>query len=175
MAYNANIPNAGDRFKDSQPQLKANFQDLVSFQGSVSNMTKQAMDPTTSSTQMALYVRQSPSSGINEVAIRRSNSGSIVDITAFNTISNGQNWTYIPSGFLIKTGIISVATNPLTIPINYGPAFSNILSIQLTVNDGGTNAVFAMVNSYIQSLINVRLSALPSPSSTQVHYMVIGI
>jgi len=147
MVYSANIPQPGDRIKDSQPLILANFQDIntwvqvnhVGFVGGANDgkhnyvsMPEQAANPATAVNEAALFVRQGTYSGVSELCFRRENNGNIYEASAATLATPG--WTFLPSGLLLKWGTAN-ATGLGTLVFPAGgaiPAFNQIFNVQVT-------------------------------------------
>lgn len=118
MAYNPNIPEAGDVPRDSQNQILENFQELNSFASrdhvalGQSNSGQHArvtlpQGSGQSGTNNAITVYSEEAQGNSQLFLRRRQDGSAVPVTSgyFNTTSN-QNigYSYFPNGVLMKYG-----------------------------------------------------------------------
>src|ERR1700679_3027455 len=128
MAYNANIPQAGDLISQSQGDILANFQAIqtlvdvnhVDFasgdQGKHKFVTfpTQNPAPTFSPTEMGLYNFVNTTTNKNELYVNKILGATQVQVpmtasslSGGNTTNNGDFWTYLPSGILIISGFVS--------------------------------------------------------------------
>src|SRR5215475_2350101 len=134
MAWNPNIPQATDALSQSQADILANFQALDSlFDGGVQNFVLfpvQTSDPTTSSTEVALYSKIDSATSNQELFFRRTSSGQTIDCTGSNQATSG--WSYLPSGLLIKWGTGTTTQNTLAtqaFPGAPAPTFNNVFMV----------------------------------------------
>lgn len=129
MAYNPDIPNAGDSISVSQGQIKENFQALASlFDGGVQNfviLPQQGSAPSTGAQELALYAKSSATTGTTELFMRRPSDGTETEFTA-----SGSSWTRLPSGILLKWGTgTAIGNTTITFPGGSIPAFSSIFMV----------------------------------------------
>lgn len=152
MAYDNSIPNASDKLKNSQPQIKDNFAALKTLidvnhgtfgaadQGKHKfvTMPEQSSAPTTAADEMALYTKAV--SGVTQMFLRNEGNGAEVDFTsAVKSNSNGS--LTLPCGIILKWGRATTAANGL-LTVTFSTAFPTaILTAYATVAVvGGSNA-----------------------------------
>jgi len=133
MAYNANIPQAGDLLSTSQPQIQGNFASILTAfdqnhadfnSGSPGKhlFTEFLVNPNSPPTnvpggipagEVMLYSFVGPYSTNAEMYINKSKGGPVVTqipstasilSSNANPGPNSQGWTFLPSGLLIKWG-----------------------------------------------------------------------
>jgi hypothetical protein len=128
MPYNKAIPAAGDRLKDSQPQLLQNFATISALLGvdhvispwtdpategqgkhNKVTMPEQAVapaaGPTTAADEMALYTKQENS--VSQLFVRREGDGTEINLT--NDVGKAvEGWTRLPNGLIVKWGYVVV-------------------------------------------------------------------
>lgn len=124
MAYDNSIPNASDKLKNSQPQIKDNFAALKTLidvnhgtfgaadQGKHKfvTMPEQSSAPTTAADEMALYTKAV--SGVTQMFLRNEGNGTEVDFTsAVKSNSNGS--LTLPCGIILKWGRATTAASGL--------------------------------------------------------------
>jgi hypothetical protein len=122
MAYNENIPQAGDRPSASRPQLLENFTQIktlidvnhVTFGGASGQgkhkfvtFPQQAVAPAPAATEIALSA-QLGTTGNTELFIANGSTGTNYQMTAAR--KNAQGWTMTPAGILIKWGSATIAS-----------------------------------------------------------------
>lgn len=197
MAYTPNIPQATDRFKDSQPLILGNFIDIntgfnlnhVAFNNGVDTgkhkflqMPIQVAAPATNATEMGLYTKTGVTAN-PEMFIRRESNGTEIEFTARgNTGTN--HYSMLPSGLLIKFGTASVAkgvndATPGSTTITYDATipFSSIISLYASatgnpfsgVGAGITNVSLTQANLYYTTV------GVNGSSPMTVSYLVIGL
>lgn len=198
MVYTPKIPQASDRFKDSQPLIKGNFIDIdsgfnlnhVNFNNGTDTgkhkflqMPEQGAAPTTApGPEMGLYVKNSTLTSNPEMFIRRNNDGIEIGMTEY--LGAGTGWSRLPSGLLLKWGFVAPSLpNPATITFPVGatiPIFNNLYSVQVSP---ANNAVSDL--NWSASIVNTSLTAASfqvwmtqrtSTTSTaiQLYYLAIG-
>lgn len=199
MPYSNNIPQATDRPNNSQPLLLANFAAIdtvvsvnhVTFDDPSGDQGKhkfvsfpeQAASPATAVNEVALFSQQSTYSTEAELAIRKENSGDVVEFTAAGKAGTG--WTILPSGILIKWGYSAPATGLATITWPVGatiPVFSAVYNVQISYLEATAGDVdvaaprlvsFSTTN--IVSYLSKRLSAGDSTTTVVLYFVAIGI
>lgn len=148
MAYNYNIPQSTDKFKNSYAQLQGNFQSINTALLGVDNggilCTNQATDPATSATQMALYSRIAqntvqPGAFANTLCVRKNTSGNVYEFTG--GAANNPGWTRLPSGMLIKW-------MPVTIPAELADTFATFNQTWPTATGGYNIPAFTSAPTY---------------------------
>ena len=146
MAFNANIPQAGDQISQSQGQILQNFQAIqtlidvnhVDFaspdQGKhmFVTLTNQVADPATGATEINLYNRQSAYLTTQALWLSNGSTGFAQEISSNLRASPG--WAFLPSGLLMKWGT-GTGSGAVTVNFPVGaqyPVFLGVLSCQLT-------------------------------------------
>jgi hypothetical protein len=156
MAYNPAIPNAPDKPKNSQPQLKDNFTGIktlidinhVTFdladQGKHAKVTMpvQTAAPVVLAGEGCIYNKNFATTGKNETYLHNQLIASTVDIpmsasVLSNTVPvmNSNGWTYLPSGIILRweTQALVAGAQTITLAVIAGsPAFTNIFQVMLT-------------------------------------------
>lgn len=157
MAWNPNIPQPTDTLSQSQADILGNFQALDAlFDDGIQNVVLlpvQTSDPTTSSTQIALYSKVGISTA-QELFLRRTSNGAVQDTTGSLQANSG--WSYLPSGILIKWGFATVPNRNgiATVTYNTGgtiPVFNNVFNVTANVTFTGTSGS-------VQNNINIALA-----------------
>lgn len=171
MAYTYNIPQKTDIPKISQSQILANFTGIktlidinhVTFDDADQGkhkflqMPEQSSAPTTAVNEGALYTKVGATSAVTELAFRRENSTTVIEMTATG-LDGTTYWSMLPSGLLLKWGTVVTQGINQAVSIADGPNFSLVFSLQ-------TNGSFAASDNII-----IRTSSL---STTQflLHYL----
>lgn len=106
MAYNQNIPQAGDKLSQSQADILANFVALGTMlapdTGTI-RFAQQAGDQATAATTVALYAKASASAPAETALFfRPQNSGTAIDFTSCGKTNPG--WVMLPCGIIMKWG-----------------------------------------------------------------------
>ena len=180
MAYNAAIPTANQRIKDSQQPIQDNFaaiQTLINVnhgtfgspdQGKHIFVTfpRQGAAPATGLTDVALYSILGPSSGNTELAFRNQNNGTSSIFTEAKKQQNG--WTRLPSGILMAWG---TATCSPTISINFalynGVVFTTVYSV---------NASVQTINRHVSAtIVGTSVTFVTDVNPTNIFFTVIGV
>ena len=191
MPYNANIPQATDQLNNSQPQILANFQALTSFGNGYADFPVQGVAPTLSAGDTGLYTLSNATTGANEQYIIKPsvNAPTNVPFTAssmsYNTMANSvSGWSYLPSGLLVKWGLLAVTTNG-SVPVNVasisaGPSFNYVFQALVTpyANVAGANFT-AIVQAASLTAVTGNFDVVSAnssvPNGTGISYLVIGV
>jgi len=190
MAYNANIPAAGDLISQSQSQILANFQALSSVGNGYLDMTVKVAAPTLGSGDTGLYNLNNATTLTNETYLSLNRtapadapafapmSASVLSNTVMANSSNG--WTYLPSGILIKWGSVAATTATVSITPTVssgGPNFNYIFRVMLTPFDSSTNTNFTCGQRTSFTAVSGDFTAYcANPSATTViSYLIIGV
>lgn len=191
MAYNAGIPNANDIPSQSQPQLFDNFQGIntlinvnhigfdLTDQGKHKwvSMPQQGSDPSTTSSEVAIYGAVDADTTLIELTFRRPTDGTIIHATAKANGADG--WTMLPSGILMKWATVNL-TGANTINANtFGKAFTTLFSVQLT-NQTTTSSsnTYVMGGTISGTSFNVYVANRTSPgtpATANINWLVIGV
>lgn len=194
MAYQQNIPQAGDRLKDSQADLLGNFQAIKQLidvnhatfgsanEGKHNKVTFPVQNPASvfAAGDLGLYSFLSPLTARNELYLY-DYAGNRIPITASQQVASSAGWTYLPSGVLIKWGN-STANGLTTITFPSGatiPAFTSIFSMSVTTayisaSDGDK---FVRLNNFVApwTQFSVYGSARTTVSNKSVAFQYIAI
>jgi len=188
MPYNPNIPQANDQISVSQGQLLANFQSINTYltvnhvpfpaadmgKHAFVEMPLQAAAPVSAANEQSFYnliPTANPLTAIPELFLNKQSNAGVMQIPMASSIlstatpGNGApGWTYLPSGIIIKWGIVAVIGNAgggtaiydATIPFtaffavtlgngnsggaNYSSQISAVSTTQITIINRGTVA-----------------------------------
>ena len=180
MAYQANIPQPNNLLSQSQDDILNNFQAIqtliginhVNFgaadQGKHKwlSLPEQAATPPAGSafgaTELGLYNAVYGFTAKDELYINKTNQTTVVQVPMTASIlstnsapaAGAQGWSYLPSGLIIKWGNMNGTGSTVVDISGIGPAYTNILSIYLTID----NALVSDVD------IAVRLRNVISPT-----------
>ena len=161
MPYNPNIPQPTDQLNQSQDDILQNFQAIstilninhVDFgaadQGKhkwVTLPSQGAIPPAGSgfaAGELGIYNATNATTTKSELYINKTNQATVVQVPSTASIlsinsapaSLTGGWTYLPSGFLLRTGgatgVSGLVTVTLTTGIGIAPAFTQILGVIL--------------------------------------------
>lgn len=188
MAYNPNIPQPGDKIKDSQAQILANFQALAPLiDGEIPTdfliLPEQGAAPSTGANQMGVYTKQGSFSSASELFVRRESDGAELNVTQSSLGSNG--WSFLPSGLLIKWGSANVtgsgAGHTATITFPAGgtiPAFGTIYNVQVSARSTAPANIQVLLNGAPGTAsfsVQVSNSTGSANATATVYYFAIGI
>lgn len=195
MSFSPNIPTVSDFLAISQKQMLANFQAISSafFQDHVSlvsnenlgmhnqlTLVAQSGDPTTSSSQCALYNKLV--SSVPQLFFRPSSNGTPVQLSNsnLNTIqtgaANSAQSTFIAGPFTIYFGFISNCANNFVVTLT--PS-STLIYVGLTTMLAGKNvpglastsaAVAISANQFTVSYNSTQFTTNPT-----IYYLAVGI
>lgn len=176
--YTTNIPLSAQKIKNTTSLIRANFDNLAA---GLSNdhanindptsgtrlthdkvrLNKQALDPSTTSTQVALYSKDVQTSSVNypELFFRRVSNGSAIQMTTggLTPVKSGnsvgtQGYTFLPGGLVYVWGHVASFVNNTdqTFPQVGGINVANIYQLTLQVAPPitvplGNNAAFIFV------------------------------
>lgn len=167
MAYNNAIPNANDKLRNSQPQIKDNFSSIdsswqvdhvpfnsapdagkhnrIQFPKLTNATTPVANTFVAAAGQLALYNTQNATTAQEEIYLKRNSDGAALGIPITAGSIGVSGWSYLPSGLLIKWGNISANGNGNVINMGAGPNFSTATSfrVYLTSNSNNPNNLWA--------------------------------
>ena len=140
------VPQAGQSLALTQPQIRTNFStistafavDHVPFNAVGQGWHNQTTFPVQASAasfasgQVGLYNLNYAGTGRNELFLTNSQNVSF-PITA-SAQSTSQDWSYLPSGRLMKWGTTSSSApgSNIDITLSQGPAFNQVIMVQLT-------------------------------------------
>ena len=131
----------------------------------------QAADPVTNATENAIYCKLA--SGINELFMRRSSNGSVIQLTSGTPISATTGFTYLPGtathGLRLLWGISAGVANNGTITV---AAATTLLQATITINDSSvTPNSRAYIASIAGNIINIKV---PTGGTVDLSYIAIG-
>jgi hypothetical protein len=194
MAYNNSIPQPGDRLKDSQPQVLANFaaiQALIDVNHSIFGDAEEGKHKwITLPVQPAapalagdngFYNKLYAATAKNETYIHGQKSAGTTDIPFTASIlsnsvqiSDSTGWTYLPSGILLRWENVSGFNGTTTVTLGGGfPAFTTIYSVIATpYNLTEPSTTFAVRLVDILSNTQFRLK---STGLTGAKVLIIGV
>lgn len=184
MSWNPNIPQPTDALSQSQADILANFQALDAlFDGGIQDFVifpQQSSQPTTSSTEVALYSALDSGSNI-QLFYGPKSTGTPINLTGSGAASSG--WAYLPSGILLKWGSGSGSGSfAVSFPLSPAPAFNNIFSIQISVAAANTSPspstppdLYAQIWQYTTTGFQAYLSKRLSTSSAIVPFTYFAI
>lgn len=197
MAYNANIPNATDRFPASQPALLANFQEINTFvntnhgpfggatQGKhlFVEMPVQAITPVTIAGEVGLFSRTSTLTGVPELVYIPQSAGTPVEFTSKLANANA-GWARFPSGILIKWGqaVAGVGDSTITftvaatIPAFASPALNVYLQVLTTPGvDPNIACYVTNINVLDFTVLTTNRTSVGPGGPVLVSYLAIGV
>lgn len=195
--FNANVPQAQQLIKVTQPSIESNFQAInelisvnhVNFSDPVNfgkhNFTSfpyQGSDPSTSSSEMALYSKSSTDANGGEIFYRYPNNGTVVQLTPVSGGSSGgqsNGWVYLSSTVFMKwgtaTGILSSTNNTITFPTGGGiPAFTQtpfVIFVSPAANYTFSTTGYNYVNTPTTTTFKYQTQ---SSYATSIYWMAIG-
>lgn len=145
--YNATVPQANQLIKVTQAPIESNFEAInelitvnhVGFTDSVNygkhtftSLVMQNADPTTSTTDIAIYTKAASTSNGIEIFYRYPNNGTVYQLTGGGTTGAGaatNGYSYLNSTLLLKWGLATINTTgstTVTFPTSGGiPAFTS--------------------------------------------------
>ncbi len=185
MALNS-VPQAGQTLQTTRDPIRTNFnviatafvQDHVDYnttgQGKHNKVTfpSQSVSPAFVATELGLYNAVDVTTGVNELFVKKA-AGTGIPFTAWGNPSGQNGWTMLPSGVLIKFGLIAGGVNPNnTLNINLsgiGPAFSAVYNAQVTCQGASYSGQIVVVTS-----LNTGILQIQSNSNGNKYWQVIG-
>lgn len=205
MPYQANKPLANDQLSQSQQDINGNFLVLGSIGGNANPnsdginvapgagfnylfLQSVATPPlgTAFGANNALFSSNLAATGKNELFINKNNQAGNVNIPATasilsNTVPvNGlAGWSYLPSGLIIKWGIVPVNNiGPTLQNFNATVPFTNVFAATLGPTDVGaaqayTSSITALTVNSI-TVVNRRINNTATFAAANVYYFVIG-
>jgi hypothetical protein len=193
--FTPNIPQFAQEIKVTQPGILSNFQAInellsvnhVSFSNPTDfgkhNFTslQYTTDPTTTSTEMALYAKSSTDTNGGELYYRYPNSGTVVQLTPVSGGSSGgvtNGWVSLSSTVTMKwgtaTGIIT-GSNTITFPTGGGiPAYTTTPFV-IFVSPAANYTFTTTAYTYIASSNNLSfVLSISGTYATSVYWLAIG-
>lgn len=160
MAYQANIPQPNNLLSQSQDDILNNFQAIQTLIGvnhanfgsadegkhKWLSLPQQAATPPAGSafgaTELGIYNAVNATTTKNELYVNKTNQATVVQVPMTASILSTNSapaagttgWSYLPSGIIIKWGSANGTGNFAVDFTGLGPTYTNILSIQLTIN-----------------------------------------
>lgn len=197
MALN-NVPLNGQSLAYTKPLIAGNFTvidsafsiDHVSYNTTGAGkhnkvtMPVQSVTPATLANEVALFSRTSTLSLIPEMAFRRNTNGTVIEFTSSLGATDG--WTRLPSGILLKWGVIVTPRNTLalypfpvaaTIPI-YTTLFNVTASQTFAAGPatGDLNTAVCVGNVTAANFqVYPRAIGLPSGGNVSIFYLATGV
>ena len=178
MAYKSTIPAASDKISQSQADILGNFQALAPFGNGYAAFSQQSSDPSTSATQIALYAKTSSYTGNLQLFSRLPSNGNIWEWTS----TNFGNYTYLPSGLLLKFEFNTNATNlvngnnTILFPVAAGiPVFTSTYAVIANIEGNATasNTATLIVKTISATGFTCWVSNLPV-GTFKASYIAIG-
>jgi hypothetical protein len=195
FTYTANIPQASQKISSTQQPILNNFiaiQELLAVNhvgfSDTTNFGKhtfttlpfQNSDPSTTSTEMALYAKATGSPNAGEIFYRYPSNGTIAQLSGSSTGETSQTtdgYSYLPGSILMKwgqaTGIVT-GTNTIIFPTSNIPAFTTSLytvhyfpAVSYTPS---TTCAYISSSSITQFVLEV-----PGTMSTTISWLAIGV
>ena len=174
------VPLSGQTLASSRSLIQGNFSTIgtaftvdhinygLSDQGKHNQVTFpiNASPTAPAATELRLYNINYATTGLSELFVRR-DAGSAIPFTA-QALSAGQGWTFLPSGLLIKYGVLTGLSAGSHSQAYAGPGFSaNPYSVQLTASNGGTASTNGPQGSGSVAFVT-------TGSGITVYYLAIG-
>lgn len=196
FTYSTNVPQASQKISATQVPIQSNFQAIseligvnhVGFSDPVNfgkhNFTTfpfQGSDPSTTSTEMALYSKATGTPNAGEIFARYPNNGTVIQVSGSSAGGAGAStngWSYLPGNILMKwgqaTGIIPGA-NTIVFPTSGSqpPFVSSVFIVEYTPASSYTlTAPFAYITGQttLQFVLNV-----PNTMSSTISWLAIGV
>ena len=174
------VPQATQTLGQTQAPIRTNFQNIAAAfpvdhvdytlagQGKHNKSTypRQAPDPVTVGTDMAIFSHLSAATGNTELCIERPAGGPVYEFTSSNWVAN-DGWTILPSGIILKWGFLPAPATGLKnfiFPVAPAPipAFTNCYTVTITTQYLGNTDVpptaFARLISWGPLGFNVYMS-----------------
>lgn len=194
MSFNPNIPTTSDKILQSFGQLRANFRaisnafadnhiplnqnDTIAGRHSVLTMRVKVspVDPTTTSTQIALYNKLV--SSIPELFFRPSNNGTPIQLTypSIKADSSDTQYSFVAGPFIVYGGFIANVGTGVTVNLTPGTNLRSVDVILANFKPASLSAsvpVAAAVNISGNSFdILTRLQ--PDGSQADAYYFAVG-
>jgi hypothetical protein len=189
MSYNPNIPLVNDQILQSFRQIRSNFQAInAAFSSNHPSLTissdnlgrhnvlvlrPQSADPTTSSSQVAIYNKLV--STIPQLFFRPSSNATPIQMS-YQSVSTdpsaGQQYTFLPGPFILYGGKLSGVSNNQLVSLSPN---SNLLYVGLTVIAAGTGTIIqeAIPINVSGSSFNVGIQNSPV-TTVDLYYTALG-
>lgn len=187
MAYNSNVPQAGQLISQSQSIINANFVALASFGNGYCALPNQSVAPSFSANTDYIYMLAYATTSTNELFVYKQTTAGLASVpfTASimsNTVAAScvNGWSYLPSGLLMKWGTTAASGNPTAVTptvTSGGPNFSQVFTVYVTGLDTSGNTNFSCGQYTTANNTSGNFSAYcANPSgTTSVQYLVLGI
>lgn len=191
MAYNSNIPQAGDKISNSQSDILGNFLALAPFGNGYAEFTLQGSVPSFGISSTGMYTLLYAQTAKNELYIHKESIDAPTDVpftaskmsnTAIASCVNG--WSYLPSGLLIKWGSYSVTSSGVDVDVDVavtsgGPNFNKVFQVFITpVNDSISAPDVFTANVSVpadDTTGDFSVKGAQANAFTYISYMVIGV
>lgn len=195
-SYNALIPTASQRLKDSQPLIQTNFASIkdiieinhVAFDQADAGkhkfmqMPEQAVAPASAANEMALYTKEQ--GGVSQLFVRRESSGTEINITN-DVLKATDGYTRLPNGLIIKWGVKTVTRNILSAELTFDAtvAFSSAPYIVTVTQKFGAGPSTGDLNVAVSAgdytvtgfKAFARAIGLPGGGTVTIAYVAIGV
>ena len=196
MSFNANIPQVTDIYLQSGSQIRANFQAInaafntnhvgltedssISGMHNVLTLRPQSDDPTTSSSQTAIYCKLANS--IPQLFFRPNSNQTAIQLT-YPSISTGlnnasppeyltQQYSFLAGPFIIYGGQLSNVSNGTIITLSPG---TTLLYVDLTViGIGGSSGKFFTAATTNITGTSFTISTQDTLPNQNYYYMAVG-
>lgn len=189
MVYTTNVPLGPQRIKDTQRPIQGNFNDIYSVffvnhatfnsgadtgKHTFVQFTQQTADPVNGATVVALYNKANTDTGFNELYFQRGNTTSW-PITARALSGNGINWTYLPSGLVLKWGFQTTAAGTFSVQLDdvgvpvYGATPTLALAMPQNVAGGPIMAIDEASSSATEIIVK------SSPAAVTFYWLTLGV
>lgn len=191
MSFSANIPQGTDPLPQSYSQLRANFQAIngafshnhvgltrdLSIAGmhNVLMLNPQSADPTTSSTQIALYSKLV--SGVANLFFRPASNGTPIQMTFSSIKADGtaSQYSFMAGPFIIFAGKLVFQGNGTVITLSQA---STVIYSNLCTSPDPNISIPALLpwttNSGNTFTVNFNPASLPTPKFTG-YYLAVGV
>lgn len=195
MAYTANTPLANQAINATQPLILDNFTLLNPVGNGYMAFLLQGTAPTFAAGSNGMYTLLNATTTKNELYISKQSNNAPTEVPfAASKMSNetvatcDSGWSYLPSGLLIKWGIVNVTTNAFaTVDVatisggpNFTRAFQVLISKDSNSNSYGDISSFDCGTDGFSSLTtgNFRIYGVNVKGTapvTRARYVVIGV
>jgi hypothetical protein len=190
MAYNPNIPNASDKFSQSQAQIKENFQAIAPlFEQGIQQwvaLPVQGTAPTFDPGDEGLYNLNYAVTSKNELFVHKQTAAGTADIpmtasslsitAAPATFSSG--YTMLPSGIQLRWGQLTGSGSQI-VTISGGTPFNGIITILVCPYDSSNGDVniaarLGAILSTTQFKVYISSRTSTGAATGTVNYLIIG-
>lgn len=191
MAYQNSIPQPTDLLKNSQADILGNFAALTSFGNGYADLALQTIQPPTlpiaNVNDNVLYSYTNPVTTTNELYVQKMIWNGVASVptqvamtaSSLSNTSGLNGWSYLPSGLLIKWGLVPMTTATLSVTVGVtsgGPNFNQVFTIYVTPHDTSANTNFTAGVGPFTSNPGGNFSAYSNnfSATTYISYLVMG-